>query len=622
MHATAGAEKAMGGAVDGKLPAATDGTGATPDAADGTDTSPPQSPPRRGRRLIDWLGSFSAPGLVGAVVFFCLSQTPSLIPRTWLFQALASGLSAISAYAVMVIVAWVLRRFGISPEWSRRVRSIGWIVFGAAAAIAIVTFMILGARWQDDLRALFGLEPEPVPYVTVFFAAAAVFLLVLLVARAFRWVTRRLRNLLDKALPFRVAELLAVVVVTVGAILLLNDAVVANLMAWLNDVYATADRGDKPDVEQPAATERSGSPDSPSTWDSLGREGRAFVAGGPTIGELAAFSAERGRGADVTQPIRVYAGLRSGETLDDVANVVVEELDRTDAWDRDVLVVATATGTGSIPPSMADALEYMHGGDTAIASMQYSYLPSWVSFVSDRDTPPAAGKALFEAVYARWSGLPADDRPALMVFGESLGSYGSQGTFSGLQDIAERTDGAMWFGTPNFTSNWRYLTDQRDPGSYEYQPVYDAGRTVRWSDGFQGSAAELWDIETTWEEPRVVYVQHPSDAVVWWSPDLILNEPDWLTEPRGPGVLPRMSWLPIITFLHVSFDQAVAGAAPAGYGHNYQTEYVDGWSALNPPDGWTDADSDALRDLMAERAPENLLAPPAGVAPFLPAGNT
>lgn len=608
MHTTGAAEDAVGHPADRHQSTA---------GAD-TATTPPHGPPPTRRRAVAWLASFSVPGLVGAVVFFCLSQTPSLLPRTWLFQALASGLSAISAYGTMVLVAWVLRRFGITPTWSRRTRVVGWVVFGAASVVSVVTFMVLGSRWQNDLRALFGLEPEPVPYATVFFAAVALFLAVLLVARGLRWVTRWVRNLLDKALPFRVAELLAVVVVTVGTILLLNDAVVSNIMTWLNNVYAVADQGDKPDVEQPAAPQRSGSPGSPSTWESLGREGRAFVSGGPSLGDLAAFSASRGRGANVMTPIRVYAGLRSGDTLSEVAGVVVDELDRTDAWGRDVLVVATATGTGSIPPSMADALEYLHGGDTAIASMQYSYLPSWVSFVTDRDTPPAAGKALFEAVYARWSQLPADDRPALMVFGESLGSYGSQGTFSGLQDIAERTDGALWFGTPNFTANWRFLTDNRDPGSYEYKPVYRSGRTVRWSDGFQGSSEDLWDLETIWTEPRVVYVQHASDAVVWWSADLIFNEPDWLTEPRGPDVLPRMAWLPVITFLHVTFDQFVAGAAPAGYGHNYQTEYVDGWSALNPPNGWTDADTDALRDVMADRAPENLLAPPSGVAPFVP----
>ena len=37
-------------------------------------------------------------GLVGALVFFCLSLTPSLVPRLWAFQATVSG-SELSRYS-------------------------------------------------------------------------------------------------------------------------------------------------------------------------------------------------------------------------------------------------------------------------------------------------------------------------------------------------------------------------------------------------------------------------------------------------------------------------------------------------------------------------------------------
>src|SRR5690606_37390016 len=114
---------------------------------------------------------------------------------------------------------------------------------------------------------------------------------------------------------------------------------------------------------------------------------------------------------EAKMPIRVYAGLDSteGGELDDVAALVVTELDRTNAWAREVLVVTTTTGTGWVDPAMSESIELMHAGDTAIAAMQYSFLPSWVSFVADRATPPEAGKALFEAVYAAWSERPKDD---------------------------------------------------------------------------------------------------------------------------------------------------------------------------------------------------------------------
>ncbi len=62
----------------------------------------------------------------------------------------------------------------------------------------------------------------------------------------------------------------------------------------------------------------------------------------------------------------------------------MRELERTGAFDRTVLAVMTSTGTGWIDPQTADALEFLHNGDTAEVSMQYSFLPSWISFLVDR----------------------------------------------------------------------------------------------------------------------------------------------------------------------------------------------------------------------------------------------
>ena len=63
----------------------------------------------------------------------------------------------------------------------------------------------------------------------------------------------------------------------------------------------------------------------------------------------------------------------------------VQELERTGAFDREVLAVVTVTGTGWVDPTAARSLEYEHHGDTAIVAQQYSYLPSWISFLVDAD---------------------------------------------------------------------------------------------------------------------------------------------------------------------------------------------------------------------------------------------
>ena len=70
---------------------------------------------------------------------------------------------------------------------------------------------------------------------------------------------------------------------------------------------------------------------------------------------------------------------------------------------------------------MVDTFEYFSAGDSATVGMQYSYLPSWLSYLVDQKKAREAGRALFDAVYDRWSKLPEDQRPKLYVAGESLG---------------------------------------------------------------------------------------------------------------------------------------------------------------------------------------------------------
>ena len=50
----------------------------------------------------------------------------------------------------------------------------------------------------------------------------------------------------------------------------------------------------------------------------------------------------------------------------------------------------------------------MYGGNTAIAAVQYSYLPSWIAFLAQRPQARQAGRALFDTVYSYWSTLPRE----------------------------------------------------------------------------------------------------------------------------------------------------------------------------------------------------------------------
>lgn len=584
-------------------PATVDGTA----VATGTEPTAPGARPRPAHRARAawgrWLRRFSATGLVLALAWFCLSLTPSLIPRAWYYQAVISGVSAVGGYGFGALVEWFALRVGLRVRWSPRASRIAWWTLAGAAVVLVPLSLVLGARRQIELRHLFGMtEDVPGREVATLAVALAVALLVLQAGRGLRRVARWLSVLVGRVVPVPVARFVSGVVVAVVTVLLFNGVIWSGALSALTTVYAAANEDVDPSLDPPARPERSGSAASGEAWDSLGAEGRKFVTVGPTTDELRAFAAAGGvvDPADVREPVRAYAGLDPDGDLDATADRVVAELDRTDAWDRAVLVVATTTGTGWVDPGMVEAVELMHGGDTAIASMQYSYLPSWISFVGDRSTPPAAGKALFEAVYARWSELPEDDRPRLLAFGISLGSFGMQGAFSGVQDVEARSDGAMFTGTPGFTPLWRELTDAREPGSREYAPVLDGGAQVRWGDPVRTGTADLWGPGPRWDSPRVVYLQHASDGVTWWGPETLWAEPDWLREPRGPDVLDDVRWWPFVTFWQLTGDLFVAAASdiPAGHGHVYHLEYADGFAALHPPAGWSDDDTARLKEAM------------------------
>jgi uncharacterized membrane protein len=137
------------------------------------------------------------------------------------------------------------------------------------------------------------------------------------------------------------------------------------------------------------------------------------------------------------------------------------------------------------------------------------------------------------------------------VFGLSLGSFGGETAFSGEYDLRNRTAGALFAGPPNFNTLYREFTDHRDAGTHEVEPTYKDGRTVRFTNDV---VAEIPPASVPWEGTRVLYLQHPSDPIVWWGPSLIWDQPDWLGEPRGRDVLDQMFWIPLVTFWQVTAD--------------------------------------------------------------------
>ena len=104
----------------------------------------------------------------------------------------------------------------------------------------------------------------------------------------------------------------------------------------------------------------------------------------------------------------------------------------------------------------------------------------------------------------------------------------------------------------------------------------------------------------------MLFLQHSSDPIVWWSPDLLFSRPDWLKEPPGRDRTASMRWYPIITFWQVGADMTNASGVPGGHGHNYGELILDGWVAVAPPAGWTPADTERMRVALEKSAADGL----------------
>jgi uncharacterized membrane protein len=555
--------------------------------------TPPAAPEegdrRPPRRWLRWLPRYTWSGTVGALLFGCGSLTPSLLPRGWVLQGLIAGITAAIGYGVGVAVAWFVAEVTES-RMSVGFRRRAWQVLAVAGTLLCLVMLWLGARWQREIHELMGLTPpEGYSSVGIVVVAVLVFALFVGIGRGIRRLARWLIRTVGRFLPSRVARPLGVVVVTALVIFLLNGVLFQGLVNAMNSAFSGKDDGTEEGAVEPTASERSGSPASLVPWEDLGLQGRNFVGTGPTPEELQAFS-----GRPALEPVRAYVGLASADDVGDRAALAARELERAGGFDRSVLVVVTTTGTGWVDPAASDSLEYEFNGDTAMVAMQYSYLPSWLSFLVDQVKARDAGRALFDAVYGAWAQLPPDSRPELYVFGESLGTFGGEAAFSGLADIENRTAGVLWAGPPNFNELWRGIVADREGGTPEWLPVYADGRTVRFAD----EAPDLDRPPGPWGEPRVVYLQNASDPIVWWSPRLILNRPDWLEGDRGPDVSQGMVWMPFVTFWQVTADLVFAVEVPDGHGHKYEADYVNGWAAVTQPPGWTEADTDRLRPLV------------------------
>jgi uncharacterized membrane protein len=326
----------------------------------------------------------------------------------------------------------------------------------------------------------------------------------------------------------------------------------------------------------------SGSAESLVPWDTLGREGRrhtfTYVRPHPVADRPPGFPdlsietvmSDRARAT----PIQVYVGLDSAPTAAERVELALAEMDRTQAWERSLLMLISPTGTGYVNYCAVAATQYLTRGDLATVTLQYSKRPSPLSLFKVADAREQ-NRLLWLRISDRVRRLEGR-RPRVVLFGESLGAHTSQDVLLHWGTLGPQALGierALWIGTP-YSSGWMHQV------TGAARPDVDPALITTVNDFGQ--------IEAMSPEQRAglryVMVSHDNDGVTKFGADLIATRPRWLTSERPPveiiagysprGIPARMRWRPLTTFLQsmVDMKNAQIPGAFRAWAHDYRPD--------------------------------------------------
>ncbi len=449
--------------------------------------------------------------------------------------------------------------------------------------LAALVFTPLAIDWQVAQQIKLNMPGTLPSTFIVVIATAIISTLMLLVGRSIRLGSNSLARLISRGpiakWPNRVTRLgIAVLLVILGNLLV--GGALGYVIVSYNSINA-----DSSGQEPTNLGINSGSDASFAPWETLGREGRFFVGNTLDPEKIESVTNE-----PTQTPVRLYVGLQQGDTPAARTEVAVAELDRVDAWSREYLVLFGVTGTGWIDPNAINSLEVLTGGDLTTVAVQYSSAPSWIGFVADQQTTIDQNRSMIDGIVTAWREKPEGTRPKLVLFGQSLGAMGTQGAWEKSatpESVTQDFSSIAWIGPPAASTLWSTWQADRTGGP-AWEPIIGNGEITRILISTNDP-----DGDELKAPPTIVFAAHANDPVVYWAPSLLLKKPAWLDQPLGPGVMPQMHWIPIITFLQVGMD-LIAGGEPPEVGHNYSANMAQAVALSISPKGWSVEKTTAL----------------------------
>ena len=388
-------------------------------------------------------------GVIAALAMYAVSVAPSLMARSWAWHAVASGVLVSCGYVAGVVVQNVGARVIAMTDLTIRASEPVEIGFRVCIA-ALFAIWWLYAVIQSYRRARVAARLVNMPgetfgeYLLGTAGTVVIAWCLIAIVAAMNRVGRMLIGALGGYMPHPAAVVVGVAILAVIVFFLTSNVILRGGIGFFRHRAEQMNTRTARGIFKPFVPERSASPASPVTWESVGGQGRVFLGRGPSRLDIAQVC-----GGEAMEPIRVYSGMPTGGVgIEQAAATVVAELRRTGAFDRAVILIAASTGSGWVDEWQVQPLEFLTRGNCATASLQYSYVPSALNWLTGLEPAQEASAALFRAVRAELDTMDEADRPALFVCGESLGAFASQSVFSSVEEALSQVDGALWVGTP------------------------------------------------------------------------------------------------------------------------------------------------------------------------------
>jgi uncharacterized membrane protein len=538
-------------------------------------------------RLRALILSFSTRSFLLGLAFFAASLTPSLIPRGATEQGILGGVVLASGYLLGQMFSLIWQAADL-PRLQGRVGGIFDAGLGLCVIALTIWILVYSLEWQNELRGKMDMQAVEGRHLIKLTLLTTLTFLVLygigaLVAALFHWV----RGMFYRIMPPRRANVLGVLTVFAILVVVTRDGIFDRVVASLDQSYEAAQELFDVAPPMPPHAHQSGSTASLIDWAAMGQPGRDFVLTGPDAKAISAFT-----GKPAKDPLRVYVGRANGETPHERAELALAELIRVNAFERDVLIVTSPTGTGWMDPGSHDPVEYMHNGDIATVSVQYSYLQSPLALILETRTGLDQATALLEVIHHYWSGLPKDSRPRLYAHGLSLGAWSSMYATNLFRLLDDPIDGAFWAGPPFPSRFWQSIQVERNTGSPWVLPEIGRGSLVRYANHFHDAS----EAPAAWGQMRIVFLQYSSDPIVFYDPFSLFRAPEWMNDPPAEDVSRNLIFIPVVTQFQLALDMALSFGAPPGHGHAYYArDYISPWVEVTAPTDWTIEDTKRLR---------------------------